>query len=770
MKPRRALVTACAVALAASNAAGYQILTHFDLSKASAQLAISDDQLESLGLRSLASGQTFPAGIGSAHSDFVGARTTPPSSDGCAHNALYSAIDLIACGAMFEDVPGTRSFNHFFDPQHLVAGRPRSLTLLLPILPTHWNSADWALRDDPSNSPDQDTQPYAYKGARNYFYDALTKTGSEQIRKVQWGLMFQSLGQVIHHIQDMAQPQHTRNDPHLDLFEGRDLPPITNVSRYETRAVENRDVGALIRQYAAGAAAVYPAYATMFPTPRSFWSNNGAGMAEYSSLNFVSQGTNFRMEGGVARANVNFVAPAPADVLELTMADLVNDPTFLPTPASPFVLSQCGANLTGCKVTMYKTVGQDALTGASLVNNYASTYSVFDQDLAAYGRNIQRPNPDTGQFYTTERDFAINRYNIDAAYKFLIPKAAGYSAGLINYFFRGQMEIRLPDAGVYAILDHSVESCADACGFRKIKLKVKNTTANEAMTAGVFRVVAKYHRNTCYQVDLSGDPGADGCRTTGDEVTVSAAGTVANAALTSLNFNQELETTFIFGSPIPINARDLFLQVVFQGQLGAEAGAVAVATKKISEPSFVTAENDTDYVFVDGNCYKPEVVAANDALWNRLAPFCKDTHTRRVSDFCANVPFNLRFTAGPTANRLVVAMEQGGTDQRVRPRHFARFAVLSDVSAPFTMLLTFNNPPLIPLSGDIDFTPYRLQEDPIIVDRYLNRRGINLWEGLVFIVDATGQGVGANCPAEQFDALSPGNGETAPLPLTITGW
>ncbi|ROZ76071.1 hypothetical protein EEB15_12965 [Ramlibacter sp. WS9] len=187
---------------------------------------------------------------------------------------------------------------------------------------------------------------------------------------------------------------------------------------------------------------------------------------------------------------------------------------------------------------------------------------------------------------------------------FLIPRAVGYSAGLLNFFFRGKMEISLPDEGVYGVVDHTVEKTIDTSGFRKIRLKVKNITPRgtgiEPMTApGKLRAVAKFHRNTCYQSDLSGEYGAPGrdwttCRRkvepsgpvdlddsvqeiiVSDEVDVPA----------SVNTASPESLTFVFPTPIPINATDLFLQVVYRGPLGDETDAVAVATKDISEPTY----------------------------------------------------------------------------------------------------------------------------------------------------------------------------------------
>ena len=63
----------------------------------------------------------------------------------------------------------------------------------------------------------------------------------------------------------------------------------------------------------------------------------------------------------------------------------------------------------------------------------------------------------------------------------------------------------------------------------------------------------------------------------------------------SLGPNSEAEIRFNFASPIPINATDIYLQVVFRGQLGNETDAVVVATKNVSEPNYIAVVNDLDY-------------------------------------------------------------------------------------------------------------------------------------------------------------------------------
>jgi len=115
-----------------------------------------------------------------------------------------SVIDLIQDGAEFED-NFPRSIQHFYDPI-----RDKGLQHPAVSAFTH-KSPDWALEDTGQISG----QNYSYADAMNAFYDALTlPTKAERYAK--WGQVFETLGHVIHHIQDMAQPEHVRNDLHCD--------------------------------------------------------------------------------------------------------------------------------------------------------------------------------------------------------------------------------------------------------------------------------------------------------------------------------------------------------------------------------------------------------------------------------------------------------------------------------------------------------------------------------------------------------------------------
>jgi len=58
---------------------------------------------------------------------------------------------------------------------------------------------------------------FTWQDARRTFYDALTS--NDQAERVELLIRsFETLGHLIHLVQDAAQPAHTRNDPHLRFF------------------------------------------------------------------------------------------------------------------------------------------------------------------------------------------------------------------------------------------------------------------------------------------------------------------------------------------------------------------------------------------------------------------------------------------------------------------------------------------------------------------------------------------------------------------------
>ena len=223
---------------------------------------------------------------------------------------------------------------------------------------------------------------------------------------------------------------------------------------------------------------------------------------------------------------------------------------------------------------------------------------------------------------------------------FLIPRAVAFSAGIIDYLMRGRIEISLPDEGVYGAVDHAQKN-QPGDGFGKIKVKLRNTTADikpvpgdredstqqpvvQHIHEGEMKAVVKYRLNKCYQSDLSGElkyvfgdpfPPApqlisqqttwSGCSgnlyfSGMEEIAVSLP--IQLAAGESLPRGEGKTYTFFFLDEIPVNAIDVRLQIIFKGKLGSidnpalsESDAVVVASKDISEPSFVMVTNTSNY-------------------------------------------------------------------------------------------------------------------------------------------------------------------------------
>ena len=195
-----------------------------------------------------------------------------------------SLIDLIRFGADWEDSRGAlQALRHFYNP---VDG-----SKLLPVIGE--TSPDWALEDRGL----KDGQPYSYRLMRRNFHKALTEPAKSD-RDAAWGLTFQTMGHVMHHLQDMAQPQHVRGDAHCDAI----LPcafPGTFFGFFSPSVYEKR-----IEQRLPGFGDYAPVYTTTktatFAKPRDFWHTNppggqstGKGIAEFTNRSFISAGTNF---------------------------------------------------------------------------------------------------------------------------------------------------------------------------------------------------------------------------------------------------------------------------------------------------------------------------------------------------------------------------------------------------------------------------------------------------------------------------------------------
>lgn len=322
-----------------------------------------------------------------------------------------STRDVLAFGATNEDdIYGTRALNHFYDPQaNGLQGRP--LTVLGAAVGNaspDFILEDRALQIDAYGGNNgcrfQCPQEFSFRKGQQALYRALT-AGTQTERDRAAYLVFQNIGHVVHHIQDMAQPAHTRNDQHLHPVPFLNDYPHWSVYELFTRE-HAADVDVALRDNP------YPK-AVNFPTARHFWQTPGSvpmykGMAEFTSNNFTSFGTQYRGYSSIRPAD-EFPLP---DATNRSLKDMDLGPVSYPD----------GKYRGGVNTYIVGTV----------FDGYSGLRST-EMPLAARSLLAEFPRVTT--------NFVENAEVWKAGYKVLMPRASAFSTGMIDHFFRGRIDI-----------------------------------------------------------------------------------------------------------------------------------------------------------------------------------------------------------------------------------------------------------------------------------------------------------------------------------------
>jgi hypothetical protein len=328
--------------------------------------------------------------------------------------------------------PPSRPLNHFYDPAN---DRALDISGLILLDDDIHKAPDWALGT--TNAFAQTMQSDTAR--RNHFtlYDAIeamyrATTGHDQWgqpagrndagypadatredRNAYWATTFRSLGDMVHLVQDMGQPQHTRNDPHsgacLEAWFGHASVYERYIEARVTQSKADRKdaqiLDSTIINYSELSYGGYPI--PKFANYGDYWSTregiNGRGLADYSNRGFFSAGTN------IGDNNNGYASPVnDASVYEAGIIDYQNN------IGSPKIITSL---LIG---TVYDKHNPLLTRDAAL-----SAESLWDIPTKAYAK----------------RTYTLNRFNYDSMAALLIPRAVSYSAGLINHFFRGRLQI-----------------------------------------------------------------------------------------------------------------------------------------------------------------------------------------------------------------------------------------------------------------------------------------------------------------------------------------
>jgi hypothetical protein len=296
-------------------------------------------------------------------------------------------IDHISQGSVDED-NGLRFLNHFHNPLRT------------------WNQAGLLGGTLGASSVvwGQDSaQGFSWQKARDEYFLGLTATIQGE-RDRHFANVFRALGQLIHLVQDMGQPAHTRNDPH-PVFNGLEgyvenirltNPPLfsqfTNSSQGFDPSILTVDPNPLAPiPLARITDTTDPDQAAAVPS-----AGVSQGLAEYSNANFLSEDTIFK----------DFTFPR---VESLGSPFDGNEPvTGRPRRYFP-------------KVADGETINRFVAEGA------------WTEALTSIAAGDKGYILDRGTF----EDYTAK----------LLPRAIGYSAGLIDYFFRGRLSAFTGDIG-----------------------------------------------------------------------------------------------------------------------------------------------------------------------------------------------------------------------------------------------------------------------------------------------------------------------------------
>jgi hypothetical protein len=455
-----------------------------------------------------------------------------------------------------------RSFNHFHDP---ISGKG-----LHDLGKSGMSALEWA------QNPEE-------QGKLNYFGNSIWPEGDQSwptlralylqtlldtddtSRRAKFARLFKGLGHQMHLVQDMAVPTHVRNDAHpLDPLLGRNY---RGTFYFETWAkTHNSEITAM-----ASGPAVYPLldFTTPYTANSSLvsisqiWDANRydgtnpsasstQGISEYTNANFLSTDTIFK------QSNDNHYFPYP----KTTSTDL---PQYINDNLLPERIVSADGKVDNrfyiSKVDHGQTVGHFLRVG------------YFSNDTRS------EPGQESVFFRTLYLDEACHRSYAEK----LVPRAVGYSAAILDYFFRGTLEIRHPFV--------KFVSNGTTLSIGGFEFDAQNVSmignADEPLISGSLQLAYRYltpaemkkqdEKDRIYSYGLVPNTRIHRKDSTAP-YTVLERGTVTEP----LNDGRvRLEAFLPTGTNIPLDASEITFWLVFSGTLGSEVNTgVAVGSHR----------------------------------------------------------------------------------------------------------------------------------------------------------------------------------------------
>ncbi|SPD75286.1 hypothetical protein PITCH_A510021 [uncultured Desulfobacterium sp.] len=402
---------------------------------------------------------------------------------------------------------------------------------------------EWAYNGCPETPPiseftRSEDNYFSWVYARKYFYSALSGDSTEidgvggvegkinmteQERGRCFALLFRTLGQLVHLLQDTGMPEHTRNDAH----------PLSSVNGFELDATKHNFNS--------------PDWVCVIPWQSLVKSDNP--VLDFFDANRSGEGYSLVSSTGLAEfSTYNFLTKdSIADNLMYDYCAPDCEPygherhRFFTSPRineNLFTLEQ------GYRYdTYYYWSGQviDPLAISGTQAFRLAKRRWYNNVLLMYG----------WRDYTTEDPRIWDGYlNV------LIPKCIGYSAALLNYFFRGDMDIKKAKVR----LGPGLTITGIDCEVRNATILNEQEQTIEPFESGTIDISCQY------SLDGQEDPNYV---VVNEVYTISDASDVINSEYVSIS------VTLPDDNIIPYGAKDLSFTLVFRGKLGNEEDAVA---------------------------------------------------------------------------------------------------------------------------------------------------------------------------------------------------
>lgn len=454
-------------------------------------------------------------------------------------NMTSDARGWILRGSILEDsgtkwqfVTGTaRSLNHFHVP---TTNNPTKSTLETAGLSDRANgksAINWA--QDGAYQKTKGWEDWSWQNVRTYYYNHLTaQTQTDADANMARTLM--GLGYQMHLVQDMGHPSHVRNNTHV--FDGAGWYGFeTWAAKNDTKIIRaaildkkdfNSNYQFPVPQITVDLAVKFDETHNLIPVARLFDTRTYQGTNTPSSL--LNQGLSEYTNGNFFSQDTIFAA-------ERFSGDS-SYKYYFPYPRKSGTDTQ--QFIDGNKAEYISKTGE----GETITHLARSgVMSRFLLNTLGEGKRFY------GSFKLDEECYQ------DYAQK-LIPRSVAYSKAMLEYFYRGKIKLELVGSSTSSI-----------------KLKATNTTAGgELMFGGEISLVLRYRitqtSDTLFAIPEGGDYAYLMVTLPGTHTIPAGPGT---------------EFTFNLPEPLPAWANDITAQLVYRGQLGNEAGAVAVGSLPI---------------------------------------------------------------------------------------------------------------------------------------------------------------------------------------------